>query len=618
MEALEDRCAPNGGDPTAVWESAPGALVAEGSLVSSDWLTPTRHKARAAQEKSVPSLRDYLASLGTGASPGRSVSVRPVQESVQSSFDSDSRDSVALLALSDEVRTYDGWGNNLANPTWGAANTQLLRNTPVDYGDGMASPAGADRPSARAISNAVLAQSGSILSSRHLSAFVFQWGQFLDHDLDLSGAASPAEFFPIPVPAGDPFFDPLNTGAMFIPLSRSIYDLATGTSADNPRQQLNQITSYIDGSMIYGSDAARALALRTLEGGKLKTSDGDLLPYNTLGLPNGGPPGSDPAAFFVAGDVRVNEQIGLTAMHTLFVREHNWWAERIATQNPTFSEEEIYQEARRIVTAEIQVITYNEFLPAVLGPNYMTLIGPYTGYDPTVNASVSNIFSTAAFRVGHTMLPSQLLRLDDHGEVIPEGNIALRDAFFSPSRITGEGGIDPILKGLASQVQQEIDAKIVDEVRNFLFGPPGAGGFDLASLNIQRGRDHGLPSYNETRIAFGLAPVTSFAQITADVSVQRALASVYGDVNQIDAWVGGISEDHMRGSSLGPLFTAIWVDQFTRARDGDRYWYQNDPAFTPAERALLGCTTLSDIVRRNTRITNLQPNVFFVHGAWVA
>src|SRR4029078_10885827 len=112
---------------------------------------------------------------------------------------------------------------------------------------------------------------------RGMSAFIYVWGQFLDHDLDLTTSAAPSQPFPVTVPSGDPDFYPLDSGTKTIPLSRSIYVLATGTSAGNPRQQVNVITAFIDGSMIYGSDAERATALRTLSGGRLKTSEGNLL-----------------------------------------------------------------------------------------------------------------------------------------------------------------------------------------------------------------------------------------------------------------------------------------------------------------------------------------------------
>jgi hypothetical protein len=109
-----------------------------------------------------------------------------------------------------------------------------------------------------------------------------------------------------------------------------------------------------------------------------------------------------------------------------------------------------------------------------------------------------------------------------------------------------------------------------------------------------------------------LARVTSFAQITSNVTVQNELASLYGTVDNIDLWVGGLAEDHLRGSSVGPLFTAIMVDQFTRVRDCDRFFFENDPSFSTEQKREMEHTTLADIIRRNTGIRNIQDNVFFV------
>ena len=143
----------------------------------------------------------------------------------------------------------------------------------------------------------------------------------------------------------------------------------------------------------------------------------------------------------------------------------------------------------------------------------------------------------------------------------------------------------------------------------FWFGPPGAGGLDLAALNIQRGRDHGIADYNSLRAAYGLPKVTSFAQITSDATVQSELKATYGSVNNIDAWVGGLAEDHVKGGSMGALFTRIIADQFARLRDGDRFWYQN--SFTGKALDAIGHTTLAAVIARNTGITTLQGDVFF-------
>ncbi len=498
-----------------------------------------------------------------------------------------------------QVRSIDGTGNNLANPNLGATNTPLLRVTTVEYGDGLSTPAGATRPSARAVSNAVSAQAASVPNFPfQASDFVWQWGQFLDHDIDLTENASPAEPFNILVPIGDPFFDPGSTGTEVIFLNRSAFEV----DGAGVRQQVNQITTWIDASNVYGSDQARANELRTWVGGRLKTSAGDFLPFNVTGFPNGG--GPDPE-LFLAGDVRANEQIGLTAMHTLFVREHNHYADLYSAAG--MDDEDSYQKARVMVWAEIQAITYREFLPILLGGD---AISGYQGYDPSVDPSITNFFSTASYRFGHSMLNTTLLRLGSDLQPIAAGNLALRDAFFAPGEIINEG-IDPLLRGLAKQLAQTVDTLVVDDIRNFLFGPPGAGGFDLASLNMQRGRDHGLANYNQARVDYGLAPVASFTEITSDPALQAALAETYGSVDDIDGWIGGLAEDHVPGALVGELVRAVLTDQFEALRNGDRFWYEN--VLPSREVRFVNRQKLYRIIERNTEIGNeLKKNVFKV------
>ena len=497
-----------------------------------------------------------------------------------------------------EFRSIDGSGNNPIDSTRGAANTPLIRTTTNAYADGSGLPAGADQRGAREISNLVVAQDHLIPNAVNVSDFLWQWGQFIDHDMDLTPSIDPPEPFNIPVPPGDPFFDPNNTGTQVIELDRSFYEMINGV-----REQVNIDTAYIDASQVYGSDETRAQELRRLDGsGKLKTSAGDLLPYNIHGLPN--LPTTD-ATFFLAGDVRSNEQLGLTAMHTLFVREHNFWADVFHAAQPNLNDDGIYFRARAIVAAEIQIITYRDFLPLLMGNNPLA---PYHGYRPEANAGIANVFSGAAFRVGHTLLSPQLLRLDNHNHSI--GNISLADSFFNPTQISSIG-IEPYLRGLAKQRPQEVDPYIVDPVRNFLFGQPGQGGFDLASLNIQRGRDHGLPRYNRVRMDYGLRPYTTFAQINPDPVIQAKLAAAYATPDDIDIWLGALAEKHKHGMMVSETTYTILKDQFERLRDGDRFWYQ---IYLPHPLvAMLEHQSLSDIIRRNTTIGHeLQDNVFRV------
>lgn len=502
-----------------------------------------------------------------------------------------------------EYRTIDGTDNNLADTELGSTDEPLLRLATVEYGDGISTPAGDDRPGAREISNAVADQVTTETNAAGLSDATWLWGQFIDHDISITEGAEPAEPFNIPVPAGDPDFDPLGTGAVEIGLNRSVFE-----EGSEPREQINQITAWIDGGMVYGSDQERADALREFEGGRLLLTDDNLLIFNEAGLPNAGITGTpeEQAGLFLAGDVRANENSALAAMHTLWAREHNRIADQLAYENPELTDEQLYQQAREIVIAEIQVITYRDFLPAILGEN---AIAEYDGYDSSVDPTIANEFSTAAYRFGHTMLSDTLLRLDSDGNEIDAGHLELKDAFFDSQHIL-DHGIDSLLRGVASQAANEIDNQVIDGVRNFLFGPPGAGGFDLASLNIQRGRDHGLADYNQTRIDLGLDPVTDFADITSDTELQDRLRTLYGSVDNIDLWVGGLAEDHVDGASIGETFQTIIADQFTRLRDGDRFWYEN--VLDGDELEEVESTTLADVIQRNTDIYGLQDDVFFV------
>ena len=271
--------------------------------------------------------------------------------------------------------------------------------------------------------------------------------------------------------------------------------------------------------------------------------------------------------------------------------------------------------------AEIQSITYNEYLPALLGPGSHQ---PYTGYNPNVNPGISPEFSEAAFRVRpqptgrRRRIPQQqrdgvfvhvhVARWNsgagEHTGRLSSGEtgISLVEAFFDPYVLEQPGVEEAILKYLASDVSQNVDCQMVDSVRNILFGDPGsgAGGQDLFALDIQRGRDVGLPTYNEARVAYGLAGGDEVQpDFSSDPAVQAQLTALYGDdVNKVELFVGGLAEDHATGSSVGATFGAIIANQFQRTRDGDRLWYQN--IFSGSQLTAIQNTTLADIIQANT------------------
>jgi hypothetical protein len=534
-------------------------------------------------------------------------------------------------------RPIDGVGNNAANPDRGSAGTDLIRISPVAYADGVSAPSLPQDRSARAISNILNNQADpnnpsqdiNTVDQQSLSDFGYAFGQFMDHDMDLTpdGGAS----FPIAVAAGDPI------GPNPPPFTRSRFDPGTGTSTKNPRQQVNAVTSYLDLSQVYGSDAATADALRTHTGGQLKTSPGGLLPYDNAtyftaqqlasinralgGMQNQGPlPTSD---LFATGDIRGNENVELTALQTLFVRNHNAIASELQREHPRWTDEHLYQEARKINIAEYQSIIYNEWIPAVLGPNALPA---YTGYNARVNPGIANEFSTVAFRFGHSLLSGGIERHNNNGLDIADANpsgaaINLAQDFFDPNLLSAGGSVDPltghsssnidaVLKGDADGNSQAMDLLAINEVRDLLFGNAGAGGQDLIARDIQRARDNGLPDYDTMRVAYGLPPLTSFAQITSNVQVQHELEQAYGSVKNIDAFEGGLAEDHVPGSDVGPLFQAIMVNQFTRLRDGDRFFYLNENWSRDELRILRQGNTLTKVIEANTGVTNLQRDAF--------
>ena len=506
-------------------------------------------------------------------------------------------------------RRLDGSYNNLKFPSWGAKDTPLLRKTPVAYADGYSALAvrGDNSPSPRDISNLLCHQQKPTENSEKLSDFVWVWGQFLDHEIDLTEAANPVKQANIDVANDDPYHE----GGGTIPFKRSAYAFTTGLAKNNPRQQVNQLSSYIDAANIYGVDEDRLFELRAGDGsGKLKvfhSRKGDLLPFNTTGLPNAMPAnGADASHFFLSGDIRANEHAVLTAMHTLFMREHNRLCDRVIEKHPILlgKDEEIFQLARKLVGAMMQAITYKEFIPTLLGKDALS---QYCGYRDNVNAGIANMFSTACYRLGHSMLPDEL------HSACSKKSIKLRDAFFNPDLIK-ERGIEFLLQGRYKQKMQEIDLQISSEVRNFLFSPPNKENqpfLDLASLNIQRGRDHGLADYNSAREAYGLERVTDFADITCDAEVQQNLKKLYKNVNNIDPWVGGLAEDHKAGAQVGEFIFTVLKDQFERMRDGDRFWYENDPILQGYQDKIEN-VTLAKIIRRNTYLKDVPDNVFRV------
>ena len=501
--------------------------------------------------------------------------------------------------------TLNGTNNNLNNFNYGSVNNNLLNLAPLDYGDRISSPGGVNRPNSRVISNSLSQQNEIIESDRGITNFSWAFGQFIDHDIILTPEAE-GSLVEIAVPIGDLNLDPQGTGRVTIPLDRTAFTSGTGTSIENPAQIPNQITAWLDGSNIYGSDAERNEYLRSHSGGLLKVSAGNLLPFGDNSFENANPSRQDANSLFAAGDVRANENSVLVSIHTLFVREHNRLAQELAIAHGNWTDEQLYQRARQINIAQYQAIVYNEYLPTILGND---ALNEYTGYDSTINPSIDRSFASAGFRIGHTQLSSEIVRLNAEGEEIAAGNLTLSESFFRSTDAVEAEGIDPILRGLTASLSQNIDLKLIDDVRNLLFSfGPHVTGRDLAAINIERGRINGISDYNTVRESYGLPKITNFGEISSNVEVQNSLENLYGNVDNIDLYIGLLAEDHLSGVAAGETFQAIISRQFAALRDGDRFYYEN--ILSPEEITAIEDTTLADIVRRNTDTTIVQDNVF--------
>ncbi|XP_055983729.1 myeloperoxidase [Sorex fumeus] len=553
----------------------------------------------------------------------------------------------------DKYRTITGQCNNRRSPTLGASNRAFARWLPAEYEDGFSLPygwtAGVKRggfpvPLARAVSNAVVRFPNEQLTPDQQRSLMFmQWGQLIDHDLDFTPEpAARSSFltglnceiscvqqppcFPLKIPPNDPR---ISNQQDCIPFFRSCPACTGGNITI--RNQINALTSFLDASMVYGSEDHVATRLRNLTNdlGLLEVNSAfqdngrALMPFDTLH--------DDPCLLtnrsvripcFLAGDTRSSEMPELTSMHTLFVREHNRLATELKRLNPRWDGETLYQEARKIVGAMVQIITYRDYLPLVLGPRAMRKYLPrYRGYNDSVDPRIANVF-TNAFRYGHTLIQPFMFRLDSRYQPVAlNPRVPLSQVFFASWRVVLEGGIDPILRGLMATPaklnrQNQI---VVDEIRERLFLQVMRIGLDLPALNMQRSRDHGLPGYRAWRRFCGLTEpetVGELATVLRNFDLARKLIAQYGTPNNIDIWMGGVAEPLERNGRVGPLLACLIGTQFRNLRDGDRFWWQNPGVFSQQQQQALAKISLPRIICDNTGITTVSKNNIFMSNTF--
>jgi peroxidase len=494
-----------------------------------------------------------------------------------------------------EDRSYDGTGNNLAHPEWGAP-APYDRLAPNAYEDGIAAPARSGNQSARAVTNIVMSQTVSVSSKQNLSDLWQAFGTVLAVDFAF-GASNPADPFFIAVPPGDAVFSAFPA----LPFFRGIFVSAPA------REQINVITPWADVASFYGQSEADAKLLRSLDFNGV--SPGELIALRlgngeevspTIGLIKlikGIDPSSNPASpvlnlpapdLLAAQDFLFTTGIGFSGPNTspnssmvltLLVREHNRVARTVnafttakktslglpdRASNPAAYDERLYQLARKVLIAEVEAIFYDEFLPAIGAQ-----VADYKGYNPSLQPDVYTEFA-ASLAVGHSAVRHEVAALNEAGQVLFAA--PLKSTVFNPGPFLALGA-DGFIRGALANRMEEIDSYVVDDIRNVAVGFAN----DIVAETIQRGRDRGVPDFNTIRLAMGLPPYSSFQDLTGDITAANNLQLAYpGGIATLDPSVGFMVEKHQGQRGMGQTSIALWQEQFALWRDGDRFWYQNE------------------------------------------
>ncbi|CAN9504910.1 unnamed protein product [Ophioblennius macclurei] len=501
-----------------------------------------------------------------------------------------------------KFRTITGVCNNLQSPRKGASNIALRRWLHSEYDDGISEPKGSSGrkvnnfplPLVRQVSNNILSQMGTEMESdSEITDMLTVFSKWLERDLSLTPFSPSINSFnnqvdcegtepctPTPIPQGDRHLSQIRSASV----------CGTGILASNfsgtsqTREQINTLTSFLDASNVYGSEEKLARDLRNLsdDGGLLKvnqefTDHGrELLPFSSLQddmcatgmrITNDTNINTSEIPCFFAGD---NENVALTTLHTLFVREHNRLARELRRLNPHWSSETLYQEARKIMGAYAQMITFRDYLPHILGDDQMRrIIGPYNGYNSSVDPSITNVFATAAFHFAHLGVQPPVSHLDaNYTEDTRIGNVS--DAFYDPWKDFFRGGIDPLLHGLISRAangqrsNQEMDSdarreKLLEAVQDHTLDIGSVNNrrarnlasvqdhaLDIGSVNSQKGRNLGLPGGNDPVVDHNTNQQRSSQEMDSDARREKLLK--FGNMIALD--LGSLNTQRGRDHGL--------------------------------------------------------------------
>ncbi|XP_033217521.1 peroxidase-like [Belonocnema kinseyi] len=532
-----------------------------------------------------------------------------------------------------KYRTFDGSCNNKMHPTWGMPYTRNRRLIPANYHDGVHAPrlskSGKPLPNPRTLSRTLNPESK--YTDYKFTLATMQWGQIITHDMNLvdprketpdnqcchngkldKDYMKKALCFPVIVPKDDKDYKKSGIECMgkFI---RTNTDLNRGCNTHGKAaEQLTIITAFLDLSLVYASSDKEASDLRAKKGGLLlvkKRNNQEWLPIvkEQFGVCNG-----TQTVCYKAGDPRVNQNTHLTILQTILVKEHNRIARVLAKLNSKWTDEKIFQETRRILIAVHQWISYYEWLPLVLGQEdcyHRKLIyktqGYVNDYDPTVDPSILNEHTSAAFRSLHTTIAGRLDLMDEDRKSATS-SVRLSDHIADSTIV--EKSFVPLTRGLFTQDQDRADKCFTKEITLFFAKGLAQGkkklGVDLRAIDIQRNRDHGLATYNQYRKYCGFREAKDwhdFNDLIPSSDVEK-MSKLYESPDDVDLPVGATLEKILPGALVGATNHCILNRQFLHTRKGDRYWFENGnngAAFTLKQLKEIRKSSISRLVCDN-------------------
>uniref|UniRef100_A0A182MXH6 Uncharacterized protein n=1 Tax=Anopheles dirus TaxID=7168 RepID=A0A182MXH6_9DIPT len=515
------------------------------------------------------------------------------------------------------------------NPTWGKAGQPYARMLPPNYADGISSPP-------------VMTNGSAYVSARTISFNVFSIDEIRDpantmlnifflhaigHDLSSPAGANdpvqccvdgqiaqnaPSRCFPVSVPADDALYGWYNIRC----LNYARVLTSPQTQPPQPAEQVNGATSLLDLSFLYGTSAAQSNSLRTMSGGRLQA-----VRRNGTEWPVINPAGCTWAdVCYLVADSRSYQFPMSATVHLIFLREHNRLANQLKLLNPSWSDEVLFQEARRINVAQYQRIVYYEYLPRVLGQSNM--ISSQLIYEGTGFATDFNAFQnpSALSEFGSILVPFMQSQLP--GAI----NFYINDTIQSKLLSSMAGNLTDlenefayIFTGLITQTTNRMDSSFNIEWKNFMNRGSAPLGQDFLALDIQRMRDFGFARYNDYRSRCGLSRYSSWEAYNATFKVAcpqtiDRLRLYYPSVDDLDLFVGAAFEEPIPGSLMGPTFFCLYKQQFLAARSGDRYFFEAgglEGSFTAAQLAEIRKVSMARLMCNAFPTTaKIQPDAF--------